>query len=111
MILPVSNQYRIRADQYNWIVQKRSGHRRNQKSGGKEPNWKDIGYFTNLQSATGWLHQHMIKVSSVDTMVQALNKGAEALALISTALERTIREYQERIGSTERDDEMKGTSN
>ena len=90
MILPISSLYRIRADAHNWIVQKQSGSRKNRKTGIKEPNWKDIGYFPSLKAATVWLHQYMIRAESAETLIQVLNQSAEALALISTALEHAI---------------------
>jgi len=87
MILPVSDKYRIKADVHNWIIQKRSGHRKNRKTGGKEPNWKDVGYYTSIQKAATGLYQYVVRTSSAETLKQVLDESEITLALITTALE------------------------
>lgn len=88
MILPVSDKYRIKTDLYNWIIQKRSGSRKNRKLGIKEPNWKDIGYYPSLRNATTGLYQYMVRASSAESLSQALSESENTLALITTALEK-----------------------
>ena len=80
MILPIEKDYRIKTDEYNWIIQRRSGNRKNRQTGIKEPNWKDVGYYPSLNSAVNGLHQRMLRLCEV------LEANTHHMALITTAL-------------------------
>lgn len=86
MILPIGNDYRIKTDEHNWIIQRLSGTRRNRQTGHKESNWKDVGYYSSLQSCINELHQRMLRLCTAKTLAEALDADAHHLAIITTAL-------------------------
>jgi len=86
MILPISDEYRIKTDEYNWIVQKRSGARLNRKTGLIEPNWKEVGFHSSCEQASIALYQRMVRTSDADSLVDAIKVCEHSLTLISTAL-------------------------
>lgn len=97
MILSISDSYRIKTDIHNWIIQKQSGFRKNRKTSNKEVNWKDIGYYSSLQNATTGLYQYMVRVSSAESLREALSESERALALITTALEKKFGCIRKRV--------------
>lgn len=86
MILLISEDYRIKTDEHNWIIQNLRGTRKNRQTGIKEPNWKDAGYYPSLQATVNGLHQRMLRLCPAQTLLEALEANAHHLALITDAL-------------------------
>jgi hypothetical protein len=86
MIIPITNDYRITADEYQWILQKLSGTRKNRKTGELEPNWKDKGYYNSLEHLANDLCTRMVRTSSASTIAELEQEYKNAVALLTHAL-------------------------
>ena len=84
MILPISDQYRISSDRYQWVVQER---RTRTKGGRKISDWQAQSYYPTLRSALAQLGERMVRESNADTVVDAL----EVINDIATTLSQTRR--------------------
>lgn len=86
MILPITDEYRIKTDEHNWTIQRHGGFRKNRQTGMKEPNWKDAGYYPSLESAINGLHQRMLRLCPAKSLLEVLEANEHHLALLTTAL-------------------------
>ena len=100
MILPISDQYRISSDRYQWVVQKR---RTRTKGGRKISDWQAQSYYPTLPSALAQLGERMVRESEANMVVDALAAINDVATTLSLALSRVIEENR---GSTtaDRDD-------
>ena len=84
MIIPISDQYRISSDRYQWVVQKR---RTRTQDGRKISDWQAQSYYPTLRSALAQLGERMVRESNADTVVDAL----EVINDIATTLSQARR--------------------
>ena len=82
MILPISDQYRISSDRYQWVVQKR---RTRTKDGRKISDWQAQSYYPTLRNALEQLGERMVRESNVTTVVDALEVIKAVAATLSQA--------------------------
>tara|TARA_Y100000588_G_C14245992_1_gene921443 strand:- start:2192 stop:2467 length:276 start_codon:yes stop_codon:yes gene_type:complete len=79
MIIPISKQYRIISDEYQWIIQKIRTRK------GKE-EWRACLYYPDLKSTVEGLGELMVRQSKADTLVSALAAVEEVATQLSQAL-------------------------
>ena len=48
MMIPINDKYRITSDQYQWIVERRQGMRKNKQTQEPEENWRGESYYPTL---------------------------------------------------------------
>ena len=56
--VPVNEKYRITSDAHNFIL--------SQLQGKKKPRWREIGYYTTIDSLLWGFFNHKIRLSSCD---------------------------------------------
>ena len=78
-IIPINEEYRITADEYQWIIQKKRSRK------GKE-DWKSQHFFGTLEAAVKDLGGLMVRRSGAQTLVDAL----EAVEMITTTLSQAL---------------------
>ena len=86
MIIPITDQYRISSDRYQWVVQKR---RTRTKDGRKISDWQAQSYYPTLPSALAQLGERMVRESEANKVVDALaaiNAVATTLSLALSAV-------------------------
>ena len=79
MILPIDEQYRITADPYQWIVQ------RKRTRAGQE-DWQSQTYHSTFESAARELWELMVRTSDAQTLVDALADVERITTTLSQAL-------------------------
>ena len=87
MILPISDQYRISSDRYQWVVQKR---RTRTKDGRKISDWQAQSYYPTLRGALAQLGERMVRESEANKVVDALAAINEVVTTLSQALTRAL---------------------
>ncbi|MBD3277008.1 MAG: hypothetical protein GF388_01800 [Candidatus Aegiribacteria sp.] len=73
MIINVNKTYRINSDAYQYVVQKKGNI--NKETG--ERNWRNLGYYVDLQKAIVGLTEYRIRTidsSCTDEIVKAVKK-------------------------------------
>ena len=85
-IIPINEEYRITADEYQWIIQKKRSRK------GKE-DWKSQHFFGTLEAAVKDLGGLMVRRSGAQTLVDAL----EAVEMITTTLSQALTPQIENI--------------
>ena len=68
-IIPINEEYRITADEYQWIIQKKRSRK------GKEGDWESHYYFGNLEAAVKDLGGLMVRRSGAQTLVRSIRGG------------------------------------
>ena len=97
MIIPISDQYRISSDRYQWVVQKR---RTRTQDGRKISDWQAQSYYPTLTDALAQLGERMVRESEANMVVDALAAINDVATTLSLALSRVIEENR---GSTKAD--------
>ena len=94
MIVPITEQYRITTDPYQWIVQKKRSRK------GKE-DWESQTYHTSFQSALQSIGERLVRGSDAETLVDALADVEKAITILSQArtlqLEQVLTVSEEEI--------------
>lgn len=100
MILPISDQYRISSDRYQWVVQKR---RTRTKGGRKISDWQAQSYYPTLPSALAQLGERMVRESEANKVADALAAINDVATTLSLALSHVI-EANHGSSKADRDD-------
>ena len=79
MIVPITEQYRVTTDPYQWIIQKRRTRR------GRE-EWESQTYHPSFQSALQSLGEHLVRASDTQTLEEALVAVENVTTTLSQAL-------------------------
>lgn len=88
MILPISNNYRITSDRYQWMIQK--PHKRN-RNGEKVITWESESFFPTIEGALRELGERMVRESDAVGFVQALVAVENVVTMLCKALPTHIR--------------------
>ena len=83
MIVPISEQYRITTDPYQWIVQKKRSRK------GKE-DWESQTYHPSLDAAIHSLWERLVRASDAETEADALRDISHIDTTLSQALTPTF---------------------
>ena len=98
MILPINDRYRIKSDQYCWMVQEQ---RRRTLSGRVKREWRTHTYHPNVEQAIKNLGERMLKTSSAIGFVEGLEEIERICNTLSQALPTDIIELIKKEGSDE----------
>ena len=96
MLIPINNQFRIKSDSMQWMIQTR-------RSRNGKPSWESKLFFPTLQGAINELGELMVRESKAQTLADALVAVENVTTVLSQALtsrlegmlEVTNREKQE----------------
>ena len=96
MLIPINDQFRIKSDSMQWMIQTR-------RSRNGKPSWESKLFFPTLQGAINELGELMVRESKAQTLVDALVAVENVTTVLSQALtsrlegmlEVTNREKQE----------------
>ena len=96
MLIPINDQFRIKSDSMQWMIQTR-------RSRNGKPSWESKLFFPTLQGAINELGELMVRESKAQTLVDALVAVENVTTVLSQALtsrlegmlEVTDREKQE----------------
>ena len=90
MIIPVNQQFQIKSDRYQWIIQRK-------RARGSNEVWESQTYHPSADAAVRSLGERMVRESKTDTLVDAL-KAVETIATtLSQALTPSIEEVSQTI--------------
>lgn len=87
MELPINDQYRIKTDPYNYMLQK---SRKRKKDGNEVYEWESFKYYGSLEAAINGLGEYMLRTSEVQSLTEALEEVKRINTTLSQAL--TIKE-------------------
>lgn len=90
MIILINSEYRIDSDEHQWIIQQLP---RQMKDGRRNPRWRNIGYFKELDTALAWLAQRRIR------LMPGTWEGVEALPVLCEALDSLRAETKAALAS------------
>ena len=79
MLIPINDQFRIKSDPLQWMIQRR--RTRNGK-----PSWESKLFFPTLQGAINELGELMVRRSKANTLVDALAEVEKVATTLSQAL-------------------------
>ena len=79
MIIPINEQYRLRSDEYQWIIEKQRTRK------GKE-DWQGRFFYTTVKAAVEGLGELMVRRSKANTLVDALKEVEKVTTTLSQAL-------------------------
>jgi hypothetical protein len=96
MLIPITDQFRIKSDSMQWMIQTR-------RSRNGKPSWESKLFFPTLQGAINELGELMVRESKAQTLADALVAVENVTTVLSQALtsrlegmlEVTNREKQE----------------
>ncbi len=96
MLIPINDQFRIKSDSMQWMIQTR-------RSRNGKPSWESKLFFPTLQGAINELGELMVRESKAQTLADALVAVENVTTVLSQALtsrlegmlEVTDREKQE----------------
>ena len=96
MLIPINDQFRIKSDSMQWMIQTR-------RSRNGKPSWESKLFFPTLQGAINELGELMVRESKAQTLADALVAVENVTTVLSQALtsrlegmlEVTDRENQE----------------
>ena len=92
MQLTINDRYRIRGDQYQWIVEERK--RRCDTSsdlrGSVYTAWRSVGYFASLTHAVATLTDLQLRTSGARDIVQAMVESKRITSELVAALSPTF---------------------
>lgn len=88
MILPISNNYRIASDRYQWMIQK--PHKRN-RNGEQVITWESESFFPTIEGALRELGERMVRESEAIGFTQALEDVERVVTRLCQALPTHIR--------------------
>ena len=88
MILPITEQYRINSDRYQWIIQKPHQRKRN---GELVTEWKSESFFPTFEGALRELGERMVRESEAVGLTQALEDVERVVTTLCQALPTHIR--------------------
>ena len=96
MLIPINDQFRIKSDSMQWMIQTR-------RSRNGKPSWESKLFFPTLQGAINELGELMVRESKAQTLADALVAVENVTTVLSQALtsrlewmlEVTNREEQE----------------
>ena len=83
MILPISEQYRISSDRYQWIIQK---SRRRKRNGEQVITWESESFFPTFEGAVQALGERMVRETEAVGFTQALEDVERVVTTLSQAL-------------------------
>lgn len=89
--VPISDDYQITTDPYQWIVQKR---RRRTKKGHLVDEWEAVAFYPTFQSAFVSLGESMVRRSNASGYAEAYAELKRVLTTLSHALTRAIETTQ-----------------
>ena len=78
-IIPINEEYRITADEYQWIIQKKRSRK------GKE-DWESKHFFGTFEAAVKELGELLVRRSKANTLVDALAEVEKVGTTLSQAL-------------------------
>ena len=79
MLIPINDQFRIKSDSMQWMIQTR-------RSRNGKPSWESKLFFPTLQGAINELGELMVRESQVQTLADALVVVANVTTTLSQAL-------------------------
>ena len=79
MLIPINNQFRIKSDSMQWMIQTR-------RSRNGKPSWESKLFFPTLQGAINELGELMVRESKAQTLVDALVVVENVTTALSQAL-------------------------
>ena len=83
MILPINEQYRIRSDRYQWIIQK--PHQR-QRNGESVIEWDSQGFYPTFEGVVRELGERMVRESEAVGFAEALEDIERVVTTLSQVL-------------------------
>ena len=84
MILPVNERYRLAANSYCWMIQRRR-KRKDPTTGKQVGAWSPILWFVTLEEAINGLSELMIRTSDAKTLADTLAEMEKITATLSQA--------------------------
>ena len=79
MLIPINDQFRIKSDSMQWMIQTR-------RSRNGKPSWESKLFFPTLQGAINELGELMVRESQVQTLADALVVVEKVTTTLSQAL-------------------------
>ena len=103
MLIPINDQFRIKSDSMQWMIQRR--RTRNGK-----PSWESKLFFPTLQGAINELGELMVRLSDADTLALDCIRGRgkrcyHALPSLDAPIRGGFRDHPERTKTKNRIDE------
>ncbi len=87
-LIPINDKWRIHADEYQWIVERRKGTVRD------KPNWRGIAFFQSLDRAV----VHVLSMHVKDGRLSDIPEGfAEAFSTLATKMDEAKRAVVEAV--------------
>ena len=83
MILPIDDNYRLKADEHCWHIQKA---RSRTKDGKKVKTWESFKWYNDPDKAVNALGNLMVRTSDAQTLCQALGEIENVTTKLSQAL-------------------------
>ena len=80
MYIQINDDWRLAADKYQWMVQKRK------KRTDREDEWRAEGYYVDIEKAVAALAERQLRTSEADTLASALAENKRILRELTTAL-------------------------
>ena len=88
MIIPISDEWRITADRYNWIVQKYAGIQKDRRTGAAGPAWDAISFHQSLGSAAKSMAVTRLRLAPTVSLAEAVDAWESIASEIDEAFER-----------------------
>ena len=79
MLIPITDQFRIKSDSMQWMIQTR-------RSRNGKPSWESKLFFPTLQGAINELGELMVRESKAQTLADALVAVENVTTVLSQAL-------------------------
>ena len=79
MLIPINDQFRIKSDSMQWMIQTR-------RSRNGKPSWESKLFFPTLQGAINELGELMVRRSGAQTLAEALETVEKVTTTLSPAL-------------------------
>lgn len=83
MILPINDRYRIKSDQYCWMVQEQ---RRRTLTDQLKEDWRPVTYHPTIEQAVSSLSERMLRTSSAIGFAEGLEELKRICNTLSQAL-------------------------
>ncbi len=85
MILPIDDNWRIKADSYSWAIQKK-GQKKDKETGEKVDKWVSKCWYTTPEAAIRELGRLLVRTSDAQTLAEALVEVDRVSATLTQAL-------------------------
>jgi len=102
MTLQLDDYYRITADEFNFILQRRQASKRSSRGKRKSTPWRPIGFFMDLRQVLAAYSEEKIKETASDTLDELFRALTNLNSLIERIGERCVSLWGKTAGGRER---------